>query len=160
MLFRSEIDQLKERKSDDPFILKLRGLLDRLKRLEINEKVETLKIRESDDPFIPELRSLQEKLTLLEDNRQIESLLSRKSDDPFIGSLRDKELELIQLEGIHIDPEPVSVMQVQKTAFPSFSPIKPKRKLIVVLGAVLGLMLGIFGAFFLNFLENQKQYEE
>ena len=37
---------------------------------------------------------------------------------------------------------------------------KPKRKLIVVLGAVLGMMFSIFLAFFLNFLQNQKVSEE
>ena len=34
---------------------------------------------------------------------------------------------------------------------------KPKRKLIVVLGGVLGMMFSIFLAFFLNFLKNQKE---
>ncbi len=51
-------------------------------------------------------------------------------------------------------------MSVNQVAYASEMWIKPERKLIVVLGAVLGLMLGIFGAFFFNFLENQKQDEE
>ena len=37
---------------------------------------------------------------------------------------------------------------------------KPKRKLIVVLGGVLGMMSSIFLAFFLNFLKNQKGSDE
>jgi len=36
---------------------------------------------------------------------------------------------------------------------------KPKRKLIVVLGAVLGGMFSVFLAFFLNFLKNQREEE-
>jgi uncharacterized protein involved in exopolysaccharide biosynthesis len=51
-------------------------------------------------------------------------------------------------------------MNVNQVAYASEMRIKPKRKLIVVLGAVLGLLLGIFGAFFFNFLGNQKQDEE
>jgi uncharacterized protein involved in exopolysaccharide biosynthesis len=51
-------------------------------------------------------------------------------------------------------------VQVNQTAFPPESPIKPNRKLIVALGAVLGLMIGVFGAFFLNFLEKQRQEED
>ena len=37
---------------------------------------------------------------------------------------------------------------------------KPKRKLIVVLGGVLGGMFSVFLAFFLNFLSNQREEAE
>lgn len=35
--------------------------------------------------------------------------------------------------------------------------IKPKRRLMVVLGGTVGLMLGVFLAFFLSFIKNQRQ---
>ena len=51
-------------------------------------------------------------------------------------------------------------MRVNQAAFPSKERIKPNRKLIVALGGVLGLMLGIFAAFFFNFVENNRKEQE
>jgi chain length determinant protein (polysaccharide antigen chain regulator) len=90
---------------------------------------------------------------------RIKVLMDRESDDPFISELRPLESQLGKLHEVSVD-KLGSVMNVNQVAYASEMRIKPKRKLIVVLGAVLGLMLGIFGAFFLNFLENQKQDEE
>ncbi len=50
-------------------------------------------------------------------------------------------------------------MTVDQAAYPPSSRIKPKRTLIVTLGAVLGLMLGVFTAFFMNFLESHRKEE-
>jgi len=153
----AEITSLSNRTIDDPFIPELRGLQDRLKLLQHNEKIAALKARMDDDPFIPELRGLQEKLKLLEHNRKVEQLKSRQNDDPFITALRDKENELVRLESIHIDPETVKTARLDQAAFPPDKRIKPKRKLIVMLGLMLGLMLGVFVAFFVNFIETQKK---
>jgi uncharacterized protein involved in exopolysaccharide biosynthesis len=39
-------------------------------------------------------------------------------------------------------------------------PIKPKKALIVIVGLISGLMMGIFGAFFLEFIQNNRNKEE
>ena len=153
----AEISSLSDRTIEDPFITKLRGLQDHLKQLEYNEKIAALKDRENDDPFIPELRGLQEKLKLLERNRKVEQLKSRQNDAPYISSLRDIEHELTRLESIHIDPLTVKSARLDQAAYPSNQRIKPNRKRIVMLGFALGLMFGIFGAFFGNFLENERK---
>jgi len=120
----------------------------------LKSEIQQLTLRTSDDPFIPELRVLQKKLLLLEHNREIEMLKVRANDDAYIGSLRDKENELSKLSTIHLDPNSFSVMAVDQEAYPSYKHIKPKRLLIIVVGFILGLMMGIFTAFFVNFISN------
>ena len=122
----------------------------------LEAEIKSLSERTSDDPFIPELRDLQEQLAILEHNRQVEQLKSRKNDDPFIESLRDKERELTYLESIHVDPQTVITARLDHPAFPPENRIKPKRPLVVALGLVIGLMGGIFLAFFMNFIESAK----
>jgi uncharacterized protein involved in exopolysaccharide biosynthesis len=80
--------------------------------------------------------------------------------DAFIEGLRVSEIKLQQLQYFDLTRFQLgSVMRVNQAAFPSKVRIKPNRKLIVVLGGVLGLMLGIFAAFFFNFVENNRKEE-
>lgn len=125
-------------------------------RSEINE----LTNRSSDDPFIPGLRDLEDKAALLKNNRQVEALKARQSNDPFIETLRDKESELAVLEAFKIDPKQVSVATLDQAAFPPEKREKPKRSLIVALGAVGGLFLGIIAAFMVNFWQSLRLEEE
>ncbi len=127
-------------------------------------EVEQLKKRKSDDAFIPGLRGLDAKLSLLKLDleNKIKDLTVRGKKDHLFNGLRSKEFELQKLQDLDFTRFQLgSVMTVVSEASPSKKPInKRKRKLIVALGVLLGLMIGILGAFFLNFLENQKQDEE
>ncbi|MBW6519724.1 MAG: hypothetical protein K0A99_01765 [Desulfoarculaceae bacterium] len=122
----------------------------------LEAEIQSLSARTSDDPFIPELRDLEEQLAILEHNRKVEQLKSRKNDDPFIEPLRDKENELAYLESIQNDPRTVITARLDQAAFPPERRIKPKRPLVVALGLVIGLMGGIFLAFFMNFVASAK----
>ena len=124
----------------------------------LEAEIEVITNRESDNKFNPEISALQERLKSLENNLKIEQLKSRKNDDPFIESLRDVESELKRMKSIHIDPETVKTAQLDQTAISKR--IKPDRRLIVVIGSFLGLMLGIIGAFFSYFLEIQRKEEK
>ena len=88
---------------------------------------------------------------------EISVLRNRKSDDAFIAGLRDLQEELSSLRSVKVDEAAIRAVTVDQAAFPPSSHIKPKRKLIVVLGGVLGLMLGVFAAFFTNFLDKQRK---
>lgn len=63
---RSEIKELEERKSDDPFIPGLRELQDKLELLKANRQVETLLARNDNDPFTENLREKEATLALIE----------------------------------------------------------------------------------------------
>ena len=91
---RAEIEGLKSRSSDDPFIPNLRSLQDQLKQLEVNEQVEALKARHDNNPFIAELPELLDQVKQLEKNERIEALKARKSNDPFIPELVELEAQL------------------------------------------------------------------
>ena len=113
-------------------------------------EISSLTKRTNDDPYINELRGLENQLKLLEYNRKAEQLKNRTNDAPFVKELREKENTLAYLSTIKIDPATISVANQDRVAFPPENKIKPKRKLIVVLGLVLGLILGVIIAFFRN----------
>ncbi|MFM2317649.1 MAG: hypothetical protein RLZZ215_270 [Pseudomonadota bacterium] len=63
---RSEIKELTERSSDDPFIPGLRDLQDKIELLKTNRQIEALKLRKDNDPFIETLRDKESELAILE----------------------------------------------------------------------------------------------
>ena len=116
----------------------------------LEAEIDSLKKRTNDDPYIKELRSLEEQLKLLEHNRKAEQLKNRTNDAPFITELREKENSIAYLEAIKIAPESIKVAHLDQAAFPPEKKIKPKRKLIVIIGAILGFILSLFIVLILN----------
>ena len=90
-------------------------------------------------------------------NAEITTLNNRKSDDPFISGLRDLQEKLALLTSIEIEEEGMHSVTVDQAAYPPKNRIKPKRRLIVSLGTVVGLFLGIFLVFFVSFVQKQKE---
>ncbi len=114
------------------------------------EKV-MLQNRSSDDRFIYELDDLEdEKVTLL----------NRTSDDPFIPGLSQLEKELVRLKSINISNTSINTYTLDQPALSSSYPIKSNRRRIITLGGIIGLMGGVFLAFLLNFIQNQKNRSE
>lgn len=87
---------------------------------------------------------------------EIDVLQKRKDDDPFIGALRNLQEELARLEKIELNKDDLKAVRIDRLAVLPDVPIKPKRKMIVVVGTMLGLMLGLFAAFLVNFIETNR----
>jgi uncharacterized protein involved in exopolysaccharide biosynthesis len=51
----------------------------------------------------------------------------------------------------------MSAVYIDRPAYPPNLPIKPNRRMIVSLATVVGLFSGIFLAFFIEFLQNQRK---
>ncbi len=78
---------------------------------------------------------------------EIDVLKARKDDAPFIEGLRDLQEQLASLEGIKIEVNNVHPVFIDQKAIVPDEPEKPKKRLIVILSALLGLMLGVMIAF-------------
>lgn len=75
---------------------------------------------------------------------EIVLLENRASDDPFIPELTGVLMRQALLDMVSVSAEEISVARFDGVAVPSTSPIKPRKKLILALGLVLGGVLGIF----------------
>ncbi|MBN2867003.1 MAG: hypothetical protein JXK16_13425, partial [Thiotrichales bacterium] len=71
------------------------------------------------------------------------TLLKRTSDDPYITKLRGLQESYDSLDAVNINPERLSVARIDQAAEIG-EKVKPKKSLIIAVGAVLGLMLGVF----------------
>jgi len=85
---------------------------------------------------------------------EISALKNRKSDDFHITGLRDLQEKLTRLGAIKIEKNKLQAVIVDKKAVVNIKPIRPKRKLIVILSLILGGMLGVFAVFIIEFMGN------
>jgi chain length determinant protein (polysaccharide antigen chain regulator) len=77
---------------------------------------------------------------------EIAILQARESDDPFISGMRDLQERLNYLQSIKFDENKLKVVRIDEPAVAPEAAIKPKKRLIVAVALVLGVMLGVFAA--------------
>ncbi|MBC3465593.1 Wzz/FepE/Etk N-terminal domain-containing protein [Pseudomonas sp. RW10S2] len=78
---------------------------------------------------------------------EIDNLRSRKSDDPFIPDLRERQETINFYRALQVDSDVVQVYRQDGVVESPDAPIKPKKTLIVLIGAIVGALLGFFMAF-------------
>ena len=87
-------------------------------------------------------------------------LKTRESNDAFIPSLRSDQKELGLLRKIKINPSLLTPITITQVASAPQSRIEPKKRLIVALGLVVGLVLGVFSALMWNFIKSVPKEQE
>ena len=83
-------------------------------------------------------------------------LEKRGNDDPFISDLRDLENQLDFLKQIDVNPDDVSVFTLDSRAEVPETPVKPNKKMILILGIILGGMVGVFAALIRGMFKKRK----
>lgn len=91
---------------------------------------------------------------------ELDALKKRESDDAYIPSLRQKQSQLLKLKQIHFTPDAFHPYRLDGEVSLLDSPIKPKKKLILMLGVILGLFLGVFSAFIAEFIDNAREQDK
>ena len=92
-------------------------------------------------------------------NAEIDILRNRSSDDPFIDELRNLEEMLLKFKSINISDMSVKTFTLDQQAKALLQPVTP-RYLIIIVGGIIGLIGGVFLAFLLNIIQNQKNRSE
>lgn len=83
---------------------------------------------------------------------ELDALLKRETDDPYIVDLREKQIEIERLNGYRFAVENFQpYIQDGDIVTPAY-PVKPRKKLVILLATVLGLMLGVIAAFAAEFI--------
>lgn len=77
---------------------------------------------------------------------EIANLEARSSDDPFIRNLREKEEKLNFLRMLKVDPSLVAMYQQDGAVSQPDKPIKPRKAVIMLLSALVGVGLGVLVA--------------
>lgn len=111
-----------------------------------------LRQRVSDDFSDPRVAQIHRELQLLENNRKVQSLKARTNEDVFLQGIESLRAEKARLLSINTDMSGLSLVSVDRQAFEPSSPVSPKKKLIVVVGAILGFVLAILALLVQYFL--------
>lgn len=109
----------------------------------LNAEKEVLLSRESDDFVEPRIAQIYKELELLKNNRRIEMLLSRDNEKLFLEQHAQIRSDIARLKELKADLGDLRLVRLDQQAIEPLRPIKPKRVLIILAGAVLGLLLGV-----------------
>lgn len=119
-----------------------------------------LQSRTSDDFTELRITEINKELQLLESNRTIEMLQVRENEDLFLAELAKLRSERARLKSLELDPQKLSLVRIDQVAVQPTAPIKPNKKLIVVMGGMLGGMLGGMIALVRIVIRKRKQAEK
>ena len=107
------------------------------------QKVALLENRTNDDPFIPEIVTLKNKLNEIQNNNLLKTLETRYDDSPFIAEIVKLDVEKLELRSRIVDLSGVNAMKLSQISIPQKSPIKPNKRLIVLLAFIGSFMISI-----------------
>jgi LPS O-antigen subunit length determinant protein (WzzB/FepE family) len=68
----------------------------------------------------------------------------------FIPKIAELEIERIRLKSFNISSVGINAMRLNQYAYPTETPIKPKKRLIVAVAFIMGFILSIFLVFIIN----------
>ena len=74
---------------------------------------------------------------------ELKNLTLRESDAPFIPNFREMQAGL-DIKNVHIDPKDVEVLRIDGAIEVPYSPIAPKKDLVITFSLFIGLVLGVF----------------
>ncbi len=114
------------------------------------QRIDVLSSRDNDNPYVPEIVNLQNQLKAISSNQTLKTLENRTDDSPFIGEINTLDIEAIRLKSFKPSSVGINSMQLNQHAFPANNPIKPNKRLIVLVAAVAGFILSIFLVLLMN----------
>jgi capsular exopolysaccharide synthesis family protein len=141
-----------------PEVVKLRRTITQLKQLIISTISNLQKsIKEREKLFQKSIAKLQKELNKLPADERMFGQLQRKFaiNEKIYSYLLEKRSETAIIKA-----STVSKNRILDRALTPSSPIKPKRKLMVIVGTFLGLFVGIVLAFLFAFMDNRIKNEE
>ncbi len=110
----------------------------------LTAKIDQLRNRKTEVPYIDEMAELRRQLSLLENNSALEALKNRKSDDPYISGLTEKLNFVAQLKNYTLDFDAVDIFRLEKSAAATGIPVKPNKRLVLLLGVLVSLLASFF----------------
>ena len=123
-------------------------------KLEINKKINILK--NANNRLKSELKTLNEKLKKTKDAQLYATLLNNISE--IQSEITKNELTITNLENT-LSPANTTLTHIIGTVKKSPNPIKPKKKLIITVAFITGLILSIFLVFLIEFIKSLKDEE-
>lgn len=99
--------------------------------------------RSSDDFTEARISQIAKELQMLQVNREVQTLKKRTNEDLFLSDVDAQRKEYLRLHALGIDFSKLQLVDVDRRAVQPISPLKPKKTLVIILGAVFGLMVGV-----------------
>ncbi len=123
----------------------------------LNGVIENFSSRQKKELFIPEISKLKKQIGMVENDQTLAALKAKKNDDPYIAELPPLLKKLDRLSKLSFDFTGVQLYKLDKQAAVDGRAEKPKRALIVAVGAVLSGFVAIFVALIVGAVKRRRE---
>lgn len=137
------IKSLEGRDNDAQFISEIAQINSEIEKAKNDPALFILKNRQSDLPYLTQINKIEEQIAQIKDDQRLKALISRKSDDPFIEKLPDLQSEMERLKSLPMSFDGVKTYSSAKPALVTKKAVKPNRKMIAIVGTILGGMFAV-----------------
>ncbi|WP_435634225.1 Wzz/FepE/Etk N-terminal domain-containing protein [Pseudomonas solani] len=117
---------------------------------------DVLQKRRSDDFSDSRIAEVQSELSMLEHNREVELLENRGDEDLFIDAYAKWTKKAAELKGLNLSLSELMLVNIDRQAHHSGVPVSPQAAWVVGLAAFLGLVVGLFAAFFFVVMNREQ----
>jgi LPS O-antigen subunit length determinant protein (WzzB/FepE family) len=115
-----------------------------------------LNARSSDDFVDVRVSQILKELQMLQRNPQVQVMKERINEDRYLDDNDTQRREYLRLRSLSIDISKLQLVDIDRRAVQPSAPIKPQKALIIILGAMLGLMLGFCIVLVREFLHSRN----
>ncbi|UVL28187.1 Wzz/FepE/Etk N-terminal domain-containing protein [Pseudomonas donghuensis] len=112
--------------------------------------------RKSDEFTEARIAQIFRELQMLQSNREVEMLNKRSNEDLFLSNVDAQRNEYLRLSALNIDSNALQLVDIDRRAVQPSSPLKPNKPMVIILGAVFGLILGVLIALVRQFFRLKK----
>ena len=127
--------------------------------LYLEKEIDLTKAKPHTLDYEKRLSLLNEKLYILQNNKKISELKNRQDDKPYTKNIEKNLEELKRLKALSFDISGASSFAFGGMPQVETSAIKPEKRLIVIIGAIIGLMLSSFIVLIQSTVSSRREME-
>ena len=116
---------------------------------------DALNRRASDDFMDPRIAQIGKELVMLATNRKVQVLKGRENEAAFLEGIESLSAEKTRLLGIDPGLHGLRLVRVDQPAIEHANPIRPRKALILLVAATVGLLLGVVVALVNSFFSDR-----
>lgn len=151
LLNDTKLEMLKSRTDDSLYVEELSQIELEIELVKNDPRIQVLKdqMNKENELFLKQLNDIDFEIELVRNNSKLKALENRESDIPFIEGYPELQESANEVKDLSLDYSDVNFYSLTSAPYPRGKVIKPNKKLIVILGTLIGGFFAVLIAVFM-----------
>lgn len=151
LLNDTKLEMLESRTDDSLYVEELSQIELEIELVKNDPRIQVLKdqMNKENELFLKQLNDIDFEIELVRNNSKLKALENRESDIPFIEGYPELQESANEVKDLSLDYSDVNFYSLTSAPYPRGKVIKPNKKLIVILGTLIGGFFAVLIAVFM-----------